>query len=90
MIGGGDSGGNPHVDITAKLPTEPINEVYVLVVTHSNGGEGIYGQIIGNLMVNFVTESLERKSQMESMLHQQGTYLVAEKMGLKLEWRTFS
>lgn len=91
MSFGGDSGGNPHIDRSsdAALPDEPITELYVCVVTHENGGEAIYGQMLGGLMVNFATESLTRREQLDRLLVQQGTYAVCDRLGKSLEWRTF-
>lgn len=87
----GENGGNPHVDVSGdqRLPDEPIEELYALVVEHENGGEGIYGQVIGGLMVNFVTESEERRQQLDAMLLRQGTHEVARRLGKRMAWQTF-
>lgn len=87
-----DSGGNPVVDLGANHPPPEdfkIDHVHVLVCIHSNGGESIYGQMLGSLMVNFVTESDHRQHQMDELLLRQGTYNVAPKLGVRLEWRTY-
>jgi hypothetical protein len=88
-----DSGGNPHIDHSTKeqtpLPEGEIDEVYVLVATHSNGGESIYGQMIGGIFTNFVTDDPARQAQMHELLHRQGTYEVAPKLGVQLVWRTY-
>lgn len=92
-LGYGESGGNPTVDMAADSPPPPgreIERVHVLVCVHSNGGEAIYGQMLGTLMVNFVTESDERKGQLHQLLIRQGTYTVAPKLGVTLEWRTYA
>ena len=86
-----DNGGNPHIDLSQEsaLPTDPLTEVYVLVVEHQNGGESIYGQVIGSLMVNFVTESQERREMLDALLLRQGTYEVAKRLGKTMTWRTY-
>lgn len=88
----GENGGDIHVDLShaESLPSEPIDGVYVLVVEHEKtGGESIYGQVLGNLMVNFVTESDERRQQLDALLLRQGTYEVAKRLGKRLEWRVY-
>lgn len=88
----GESGGNPHLDLSqGALPPEGelIEAVWVCVVTHENGGEAIYGQHFGSLFVNFVTESEKRKQQMDAMLQRQGTLSVIERLGKKIEWRRY-
>lgn len=86
-----DSGGNPAIDLAANEPPPegPMDSVHVLVCIHENGGESIYGQVLGSIMVNFVTESDERQKQMDALLQRQGTYNVAPKLGVRLEWRTY-
>lgn len=87
-----DSGGNPAIDLAASHPPPEdfkIDRVHVLVCIHENGGESIYGQMLGTIMVNFVTESDERQEQMDALLLRQGTYNVAPKLGVQLEWRTY-
>lgn len=88
----GDDYGNPHIDVSADHPPtggEPITEVFVLVATHEDGSEAIYGQVIGPTMTNFVTGDEARKQMLDSLLLQQGTYEVCKRLGKKLEWRTY-
>lgn len=91
----GSDGGyeeNLHVDLGHNHPPpagQKIGGVWVLVVVHSNGGEAIYGQMIGGLMVNFVTENEKRKEQLDALLLRQKTYEVAPRIGVKLEWRRY-
>lgn len=88
----GENGGNPHVDLSQddELPSDPIGGVYVLIVQHETGGESIYGQVIGSLMVNFVTESMDRRQQLDALLLRQGTYEVAKRLGKQMFWRSYS
>lgn len=87
----GENGGNPHVDMSRddELPTRPIKQVHVLIVEHESGGESIYGQVIGSLMVNFTTESIQRRQQLEALLLRQGTYEVAKRLGKRMFWRVY-
>lgn len=86
----GENGGNPHRDVSDKAPEEPITGVHVLVTIHPNGGEGVYGQMIGNVMTNFVAPNEERRQMLDELLRQQGTFEVAPRLGVKLEWRLYT
>lgn len=93
MIGDDGSYKHVHVDHAHDRPPEPgavIDGVWVLVVVHRNGGEAIYGQVIGSIMVNFVTESEARKEMLDGLLRAQQTYEVAPRIGVKLEWRRYT
>lgn len=87
----GEDGGNPHLDHShdQPLPERPIDQVHVLVVEHENGGESIYAQALGDLMVMFVTEDIERRRMLNTVLVQQGTYEVAKRLGKRIFWRVY-
>ena len=87
----GEDGGNPHIDVSQDqaLPAEPIESIHVLVVEHEGGGEGIYAQVLGDLMVMFVTESEDRRQMLDDQLLRQGTYEVAKRLGKRMSWRVY-
>lgn len=85
-----DSGGNPHVNIGQDPdPDARVEEVYVLVATMADGGEGIYGHKIGDNMFNFVTSQVHMVDLLEKFIREKGTVEVCRREGVKLEWRTF-
>lgn len=85
-----DSGGQPHINVGEDpAPDARVEEVYVLVATTPEGGEGIYGHKIGNNMHNFVTPEVHMVDLLEKFLREKGTVEVCRREGVKLEWRTF-
>jgi hypothetical protein len=90
----GEEGGSPHVAVGAPPdPDQKIGGVWVLVVIHPDGGEGIYGQVIdgprGPMMVNFVFPEDYLKERFEELLREQGTLEVMRRDGKRAEWRYF-
>lgn len=85
-----EDGGLPH--ITLGKPPEPgrrVEKVYVLVATTAEGGEGVYGQKVGDFMVNFVAEDVAMKDALEDYLRNRGSVAAARRSGIKLEWVEF-
>lgn len=86
----GEDGGLPHIRIgVPPAPDSRITDLYVLVATNENGGEGIYGASVGNYMVNFVAESVQVRDAMEDFLRGHGSIEVCRREGIKLEWVRF-
>lgn len=86
-----DDGGKPHITLgKTPDPDQRIEEVWVLVATTPEGGEGIYGQKIEDHMFNFVAENLPMKDALEDYLRQKGSVEAARRSGIKLEWVHFS
>lgn len=86
-----DSGGRPHISVSK--PPEPettLEEVFILIATHPNGGEGIYGHKIGENMHTFVAQDRGIKNQLEKFLRDRGSIEVCKRDGVKLEWRRFT
>lgn len=102
MIGGNDDYGVPHVHLDdavdslgAPEPDEKVDDLWCLVAVHPGGGEGIYGQNMPAqvdgvvLMVQFIGgESM--KQVFDQMLVDQGTWEVARRDGIRLEWRHYT
>lgn len=85
-----EDGGNPHVQLGENPnPEERVDSVWVLVATTSDGGEGIYGHLIGDHMTNFVTCDSVIKQMLEDHIHRVGAVEVLRRQGTKLEWREF-
>ena len=85
-----DSGGAPHITLGQPPPAgQRIGALWVLVATMPNGGEGIYGQKIGDFMFNVVAETLELRDAIEQYLRQRGSVQTARREGITLEWVEF-
>lgn len=83
-----DSGGLPHVTVGRPPESEErVERVWVLVAIHPDGGEGVYGQKIGDLLQNFVVSNLELKDRLEEYIRERGSVEAARREGIVLEWR---
>lgn len=83
-----DSGGKPHITIGETPESEDrVTDLWVLVCTMPDGGEGVYGQTVGTFMVNFIATDLATKDAMESYLREHGTVEVCRRQERTLEWR---
>lgn len=83
-----DDGGVPHISVgKPPRPEQRVEQVWVLVAIHPDGGEGIYGQKIGDLLQSFVVSDLELKDMLEDYLRGKGSVAVARREGIVLEWR---
>lgn len=102
MTIGRDDYGIQHVNLDEFLgpdgrpgETEKIDDLWALISIHPGGGEGIYGQNMPGpvegiaLMVQFIASNDQMKQMFDTMLTEQGTYEVAAREGVKLEWRYF-
>lgn len=84
----GEDGGKPHITI-GELPTpeERVNDIWVLVCVMPDGGEGIYGQTVGQYMVNFIATDAAMKDAMETFLRESGSVEVCRRQERRLQWR---
>jgi hypothetical protein len=85
-----EDGGRPHVHI-GKLPEpdEKVDSLWVLVAINPDGGEGVYGQLVGDFWVNFAVADDETKEVLEQHLRSAGSVEVCKRDGIRLEWRRF-
>lgn len=85
-----EDGGVPHLNIGgAPEPEEVIEEVFILIATHPNGGEGIYGHKIEGAVQMFVAQTPSLKDAMENFLRNRGSVEMCRREGVKLEWVRF-
>lgn len=71
-------------------PPEPdatVTECWVLVATHSNGGEGVYGHKVNGAMQQFIAQTPAMKDTMENFLRTRGVVEHAREQEITLEWR---
>lgn len=90
----GEDGGPAHLNIgVPPEPDEKIDYVWVLVIIHPGGGEGIYGQVMQgqpmNLMLPFIFQDDYMKEQYEKLLRDKGTLEVLRRDKKRVEWRRF-
>lgn len=83
-----DSGGKPHVTV-GELPdkSDRVEELWILVAIMPDGGEGIYGQTVEGMMLNFIAQDPGTKDAMESFLRESGSVEVCRRQDRTLEWR---
>lgn len=85
-----EDGGLPHINIGQRPdPDVRIDEVFVLVATDPNGGEGIYGHLIGDHMVNFCVSAGDLKEMLERHIRSTGSIEMCRREGIGLEWRVY-
>lgn len=85
-----EDGGSPHLMIGDLVPEDArVRQVYVLVATQPDGGEGIYAHRIGDHMFNFAVSELPLKEILERFIREKGSIEVCRREGIKLEWRTY-
>lgn len=83
-----EDGGKPHITIGDTPEAEDrVTELWILVCIMPDGGEGVYGQTVGDFMVNFIATDLATKDAMETYLREAGTFEVCRRQDRKLEWR---
>ncbi len=86
----GEDGGSPHINVGGDPdPEMVIDEVFILIATHPNGGEGIYGHSIADNMHWFVAQDRALKDELERFLRDRGAIEVCRRQGVKLEWRRY-
>lgn len=70
-------------------PSDRVEEIFVLVAVQPDGGEGIYGHLIVDHMVNFCVSREDLREVLERHIRSVGAIEVCRREGIRLEWRVY-